>query len=286
MLLFGLAGCTEHQTTQDVPFEMMPNGLKKSVEAELIEKMKQEVIAHHKELHELYSREDYFEVNCWGYPNTLFIDVNVSGQIMLLGEIVSKDEIKSIVKRFYLSNEGLTSKQAHDKIQDPSYRYKNYPFYSRITKPFIQKEIEKYRRELAQVKGGNNEDFIKFYEAMLLEWKQKLKTINTLKTEELVEIHPQTQIRIDDDFNTSGFSESTAEAIKAFIEIRDYAAKKYFNRSYMDLYFHGTRYTNSEDRKKLDAIDHLYEIRITDFSYAELNDLRTGRVLEEQPLSY
>ncbi|XOV66657.1 MAG: hypothetical protein ACFHU9_13610 [Fluviicola sp.] len=79
-----------------------------------------------------------------------------------------------------------------------------------------------------------------------------------------------------------GLSPATIEALKGIIEVRDFASRKYFNLPYMDLYFQGTRNIYPDSEAKLAAIDFLYELRITDESYAKSNGLLTDWVWDDE----
>ncbi|MDA8648234.1 hypothetical protein N9L43_00325 [bacterium] len=256
---------------------MLPNGLKKKVEAELIESMKKEVKDHHQAIHTDFTSRNYM-IGCFDYSDFFRIDRDAAGQILCRDEIVSLEEIRTLASKYYLFNEGLSLKETASSIQYPTSSYYDFPFYSRITKAGILSEISKNKLELERAKEEEEEDFIQFYQELLSNWELKLEAIEVLDVKELVEIHPQAQIRIDDDLNTIGLSPLTLEAIKGLIQVRDYASHKYFDRSYLDLYFEATRYTDSRAEEKLTAIDFLYPIKITDYSYAELNGLNLGWV--------
>lgn len=280
-MMIGLSACSENETPKDVPFEMMPDGLKKSVEAELMEKMKQEVIDGHQEMHQYYSTIGRSIVVCFEWQNSCRISRNLSGQIKVHGDFYQEKDIKDLVYQYYTANESLTAGQTVASISNHDYEFYNFPFYSRLTKNEILKYLKENRLELEKVIATEEEDFINFYQNLVDEWEQKLVAIEALGVTELKEIHPQAHIRVHDQLSKSGLSPLTIEAFKGLIQVRDYASRKYFNLPYMDLYFQGTRFTKPDAEKKLAAINHLFEMRITDYSYAELNDLETDS--EEEP---
>ncbi len=278
VLVLALAACSKHETPKEVPFEIMPEGLKKKVEAELMEHMKQEVIENHRTMHELYSSE-YPPWYCdLQLRNILEIKKNVVRQIMVRGEINPKETIEELVRSFYLTNESLSKEETRAHIQNPSYPFIEYPFYSSISKENILIEIEENKFELNRAIEDHEEEYIQFYSQILHEWERRKEAIEVLGVIELKEIHPQTNIRIDDELNREGLSPLTIEALKGIISVRDYASRKYLNLSYIELYFQATRDIKPEAKKRLEAIDFLFQTRIIDYSYAELNNLKTDRV--------
>ncbi|MCR9172456.1 MAG: hypothetical protein NXI10_08200 [bacterium] len=285
MLCFlALTACSSHETPKDVPFEMMPDGLKKSIEAELIESIEKDVIEYHVKMDSFYS---FALIPACGWidnQNVLKIDRNFHSKIMVRDEIASKERLQAYVKQFYLANEGLTAKQTAKYIYDRDYEFVGFPFYSTVTKEDIERKIKENEEELNKAVQEENDDFIFFYQDRLEKWKTKKQVIETLGSKELKEIHPQTQIRIVDKLNMEGLSPMTTEAIKGLIQVRDYASRKYFGMSYMDLYFQGTRFLQPDSEKKLTAIDHLFPTSIVDLSYARLNNLWTSWEIEEPPM--
>jgi hypothetical protein len=200
---------------------------------------------------------------------------------MVKGEFANMDEVESLFVEYYLANEALNKKEIREKIQDQNYKYYDYPFYSHVSRSKILEEIEENERELENSMQYGDEGFITFYQTMLSDWELKLKIIEALDSEEMTEIHPETRIVIDDELNNKDMSELTLESIKGLIEVREYASEKYFNRSYLDLYFDATRDLTPGSDKKLEAINQLFKVRIIDLGYAERNGLSTGIYIEE-----
>ncbi|XOV66658.1 MAG: hypothetical protein ACFHU9_13615 [Fluviicola sp.] len=152
LMLTALTACSEKEAQNDVPFEMMPEGLQKSIEAELIEKMKKEVIEGHQKQDKFFrTTEPIFHFHNW--RTRLEIRRRISGETLIRGEVVSESMITDWVQKYYLSNEGLNEQETRKLIQDYQYEFYNCPFYSRITKSKILNQSKKI--------GGNyNERWI------------------------------------------------------------------------------------------------------------------------------
>lgn len=269
--MIGLSACSENETPKDIPFAMLPNGLKKSVETELIEKMKQEVIEGHQK-QDRFSRTVKPILHFYDWGIELNIKRNSAEETLIFGQIYPDSMIGYWIQKYYLDNEKLSANQTIESIQNRNYESYSFSYYSHITKPKILEVIRRNKSELQRVPNQGN-GYILLYTDLLEDWEQKLKTIETLNLEELKEIQPSARINVKDDLNFDGLSPLTTKALEGLIQVRDYASRKYFNLPYMDLYFQGTRNIHPDSEAKLAAIDFLHEVRITDESYARLNGL-------------
>ncbi|MDA8648235.1 hypothetical protein N9L43_00330, partial [bacterium] len=278
LLFIGLSACTEYEKPKNVPFKMLPNGLKKKVEAELIESMKKEVIEHHQELHEYYSSDYPLESISIDRRNYLIIEEDVIRRIEVGGKEYSRLEISDIVQTFYLTNEPLSREQTLEYLMDfkcPNY---NFPFYTNYTKSAVLEQMRKTKTELQRAKDLGEEDFIIFYSDILDQWNDKCQILTSIGTNEFKEIHPEASIRIMDKGCKKGLSPLTFAAIEGMILVRNYASRKYFGISYEELYFRGSREIKSNDKSRLEAIDKLFPLKIFDLNYAKLNSMETGYV--------
>ncbi|GAB5416759.1 MAG: hypothetical protein Crog4KO_22480 [Crocinitomicaceae bacterium] len=195
---------------------------------------------------------------------------------MVRNEIIdSIEEIQSGVFLYYTANASLNEAQTEKNIQDPNYKFLDYPFYSRIKLGDIEKRVEEHSEYLASAKEEQDENLIEFYQGALNEWKNKQRTIHILEVDELIEIQNQAFIQIEDAANKKGLSPMTEEAIRGILNVRNYASQKYFGVSYYSLYFDATRKNDTKAQDKMNAIDHLYQMKIVDESYARLEGLRT-----------
>ena len=57
--------------------------------------------------------------------------------------------------------------------------------------------------------------------------------------------------------------------MKGLIQVRNFTAKKYFDVSYMHLYFQATRFNDKSAAQQMEAIDLLCPARIVDHSFAK-----------------
>lgn len=267
-----ISSCSHPETPKDLPFNRMPLGLQKKLETEVMKSMRKEVITEHQRLDKFFRSIPpmfHFHDLC----NRLRIKRNNEGETMIQGEVSSEATIKKWVYDFYLANEGLSTEQTRHYVQNYKYEFYDFPFYSRVTKSQILEEITKSNRELQKALNHGEHEYAKFYDELVRDWEKRLQALTILEVDELREVHPATLVQIEDELNTEGLSSITEEALQGFITVRDFASRKYFGVSYMDLYFQGTRNLTPNAEAKLAAIDFLYEVRIWDESYARLNDL-------------
>lgn len=199
--------------------------------------------------------------------NICEIKANNQNQLLFRGKpLENPDDISEKIIEFYQMNESLTESQIEAKIKNNNYKGYNYPFYSFVTKAEIQRHIDEEYAHLDNAEEQGNEDMIKFYDKAIQEWQDKMKAVRTLNIDVLHEIHPQAHIRIVVQQMTDYelFAKIQSEIEEALFELRDKAAKEYFNESYHTL---KTRRAMDKsdakgDQPKLDVLEVLYPGRI------------------------
>lgn len=279
LALMTLFACSRPETPKNVPFELMPNGLKKKIEAELMESMKREVIDYHIRLDKEYSNILFTPCDI-EKRNFLNIKKDAFQQIRINDNESTIAEIRNRVRTFYLANEALTPAQTREFIRNPDYEFIDYPFHSLTSKKLVRSEIWKNTQESKLAEEREEDDYQIFYSNLAKHWREKLSILRALQVDEIKEIHPQAQINIRDRSSQSGLSQITLEAIKGMIEVRDYVSKKYTGVSYMDLYFRGTRNIRWNSKAQLEAINSLIPLIIMDYEFAKRNELFTPWFVE------
>ncbi len=199
--------------------------------------------------------------------NICVIKANNANQLMVRDEIMEDpNDISERIIEFYRMNEELTESQTSAYILNVGYEGHNFPFYSRVTKDFIDDKIDESERDLDQAYEEDNEDLIAFYDKTLSEWSKKKAAINTLGVNELVEIQAQAHIRVEVQQKTDYklFAKIHSEIEEAITELRDEAAKKYFDETYtkMTKRFALDKEDKKGDKKKIEALKILYPDRI------------------------
>jgi hypothetical protein len=277
ILLFVLLsfGCSENEDSSPTPFSLLPEGLQKNIEAEVIQEMEEEAIDY------MEAQNRYYHFPVPGCAliddrNWLRLQKVSNDELRIRGEVEQIESIRKKVFIFYTANEHLSSDQTDKYMQKREYEFYNYPFYSTISPDQLKMEIERSQKYLDEAVKENSADLIKFYKEYLKEWEDKLTTLNTLNVETLKEIQINTHITVNDKTQDSGFSSLTIEALQGMLDVRNWAAKIYFDESYLSLYFKATRYYDEKANRKIQAINNLYKINISDHSYADSKDLLWG----------
>lgn len=199
--------------------------------------------------------------------NICVIKANNSNQLMVRDEIMEEpDDISDRVIEFYQMNEKLTQAQTESFIANTSYEGYNFPFYSRVTGDVIDQKIDESEMEMDLAYDAEDEDLAKFYEKALSEWSKKKAAISTLGVSELVEIQAQAHIRVEVQQQTGYklFAKIHSEIEEAITELRDEAAKKYFDETYtkMTKRLALDKEDKKGDRRKIEALKVLYPDRI------------------------
>ncbi|XOV66656.1 MAG: hypothetical protein ACFHU9_13605 [Fluviicola sp.] len=279
ILSLAITACSDDQTPKGIPFKLLPHGLREELEFELMEKLQQEVVEYHAEMNSFHNHDIMPVCGLEAEPRNLFeVNKTEDGDLFIEGESNTSGNIEGLVFAFYFNNESLSSKETIRYIRDSQYKYYDSPFYSVIGKKEIKQKIRQNELEIESAIERNEPDFVQFYQELLDDWKQKLMIAEALEVDELREIHPHIEIRIKDEASESGLSPLTINTLKALLEIRDHAARKYFQVSYRDLYFQSTRYYDTKADNRMKAIDLLFPVRIIDKSYTDRNDLKTSWV--------
>lgn len=199
--------------------------------------------------------------------NICEIKANDRNELLFRGERLSNpDKISDKIIEFYRMNEGLSPSQTAAYIKNESYSGHKFPFYSFVTMDEILASIEKENLLLDAADEVDNGDLVEFHDKAIRDWREKEKALKTLNQKQLKEIHQQAHIRIDVQQQTKYelFAKIQSEVEEAIYELRDEAAKKYFQESY-GVIKHRRAMDKSDakgDQKKLDVLDVLYPARI------------------------
>jgi biopolymer transport protein ExbD len=199
--------------------------------------------------------------------NICVIKANSANQLMVRGDIMKDpDKISEKVVEFYRMNENLSKTETNQFIQNKGYQGYNFPFYSRVTLDQIADEMDRNDQELALAEEDDNEDMIIFYEKSLDEWSKKKSAMSTLGIKELKEIQVQAHVRIEVQQQTDYkfFAKIHSEVQEAISELRDEAAKKYFDDTYTKMMKRLTQDKEDKngDKRKVEALKVLYPDRI------------------------
>jgi len=199
--------------------------------------------------------------------NVCAIRANFNNQLMVRGELMDNpDEISEKVVEFFRMNEDLTDAQTEARIQQPGYEGYNFPFYSRVTKDYINQKIDEQDALLMQAEEDGDDALITFYEKAIADWNTKLQAMSALNVNELKEIHQQAHVRIEVQMKTEYrlFAKIHSEIEEALNELRNDAAQKYFGESYTTMKTRAAQDKADEkgDRPKIAAIEVLYPSRI------------------------
>lgn len=281
--LIFIVSCTTKNEITPLPFELQPKGLQKKIEVEVIEKMEGEVIAYMERQHSFYSMDDLPPICRFGTYN-LSIKRNQDSSLFIRGQKDHLESISAEVVSHYQANANLSMEELEKFIQDKDYPYYSYPFYSWENKENIKQKVNESKRELALSKRSNDENLINFYAQALNELTAMANHVKILNVDKLPGISFDMEIIVDDAIAISVLSPLTKEVVQGIFQLRDQAAKKYFNESYLSLHFKSTHCFNSASKEKMAAIDYLYQMRVIDMHYAERNNRIVG--FSVQPIAY
>lgn len=119
---------------------------------------------------------------------------------------------------------------------------------------------------LSEAEEADEKDLITFYEKSLDEWNKKKTAMSTLGINELKEIQVQAHVRIEVQQETDYkfFAKIHSEVQEAISELRDEAAKKYFDDSYTKMMKRliQDKADKNGDKRKVEALKVLYPDRI------------------------
>lgn len=199
--------------------------------------------------------------------NICVIKANNQNQLMVRDEIMENaDDISERILEFYRMNEDLTQAQTDAYISNKGYKGYNFPFYSRVSRDFINKKIDETELNLEDAYEKEDDGLITFYQTALDEWMQKDAAMRTLGIKELKEIQAQAHMRVEvkPETDYKYMAKIHSEIEEAITILRDEAAKKYFGESYtkMTKRLALDKEDKKGDRKKIEALEILYPDRI------------------------
>lgn len=275
-----LSACSDSQKEYP-PYrvEELNKQMQADLEAEVLEKMKLEAID--------WMIADSEErqlccVGCGPVEDRNYCEITLhEGKIYFLEDSTVLDSIANQVFNFLTANHDLTEKETQSNIQNPNYKYYNFPFFSILTEDEINKNIKREKNYMKNAIAVEHHDLAEFYKRSIREWKQKLQLLIVLRITELKEIHPLAQVRIESKQDSSGFSPVAFETLKAYLKARNYVIKIYLNCSYLDLYYRSERLSEPLAQKQMKAIETLVPIRLLDEPFMNLTNLYFPSKLEE-----
>lgn len=191
----------------------------------------------------------------------LKIRVNKLGEYMIGIEL--NGDITNRVYEFYTTNQ---------EKNDPT---NSFPMYSRISMDELEDQIRAAKQDLKDVENtqGVSQDIIEFKKKRVEEWENKKKVLATIGGKELAEIHFQAHIELEYPQNFKKKNELLDSILLAFYQMRDKSSLKYFNRSYLSLFYEYSETKRSDIWDKLDALKVLHPIVLIDIPYCKENDV-------------
>lgn len=188
----------------------------------------------------LESESDYARwTRSIGVTNPLFemrhvcgIRVNSEGTIRIRTEIVdSASELKPILKEFYSYNRNLSLEETARKIKDPAFKGYDMPFFSHVTDPEINKNIELINKQLDTLKNND-----RLYKNLLWQrelWLQKKQFLFVNGEKSLREIQSTAHIQLQTPINdTEKLNEILVPILETFLELRNAEAQIVFGESF------------------------------------------------------
>lgn len=201
--------------------------------------------------------------------NFMRISVNESKKIMIQGQIA--DNIHDKIVEFFMSN------------FEKNHLDNNFPLYSRIDKEELLGQIEESKRQAIAVEQaeGAAQDLIDFKWAQVEEWKSKLKTLEALSVDTLLETLQFASVQVN--YPSPKDTYIIDSIIPAFYTLRNYAAIRYLDETYIELAY---RYSISKSEKakdKLDALKALFPIKVIDLPYCREHNISNYYIHVEAP---
>lgn len=277
LILFSMLSCG-HEFKEYPPYrvEQLNKLEQETLMNELLDSMEIEATDYLTEFNKAYRNLICWWSPCYEDRHIMELNVDSRGQILSRGNLCSLDEIPKRVREFYLFNRDLSVTETEEKIQDPGYSGYNFPFYTHTRTNDITRAIQHEKELLQTAYEAENFDIVEFHDAAVNEWKQKLNLLNTLNTDELVQIHELTHIEIRNQLDSTGFSTAAEKTLEGMYLVRTALAEEYFGASYLDLYYRSTRLNELESKQRLEAIRLLCPLRIIDEEFIRSEHLRSS----------
>lgn len=138
---------------------------------------------------------------------------------------------------------------------------------------------------MAEAKKVGADDIVEIHEKSIADSKKIVQLLKITGRKEINMIHSQVHIKIDNYFDCSGLSEEADICIAAMYRVRNKAAWKYFQMSYLDIYLKFKQTHRKRFKDQLMAIETLYPLRIIDEPYlCSINCIQAIMPLEEEIL--
>lgn len=199
--------------------------------------------------------------------NKCTIRVNDLQQISVQQEVGAP--ITRTIYQFYKANKPKN---------DPT---NNFPMYTRMDRDLIlnrMKEIQKVEEKLVAEKAEL--EFIEYNRNQFAEWRQKLRAIELLKANELIQPHFQTSIHLHYNPKITSIKAIQDSVLRAYFQLRSEDAQTYFKKDYLELFF--------EDKNKLcfsriDALKVIDPIQVVDFPNLKKYKCIVVNLFSEEP---
>jgi len=140
----------------------------------------------------------------------------------------------------------------------------NYPYFSRITKKEIKKNLFDAKEVLIEVQNVENifVDIITFKEHVVNEWNKKWRAITVLRKNTLIEPSNIAYISLEQD--TPYNPKINSSVYTAYYQLRNELCIKYFNESYFTIFKRNVLKPNLIDNERLTALTYLQPIAFYD----------------------
>ena len=210
---------------------------------------------------EMYARKKYYTgrsvaSHCGDWRNKLQITMDKKGRLMIRGQFY--DSLPSISEK--IVEHYSYNKDSNDLSSD-------YPLYTWATKDEV---LTTYNAAIATAKEveateGATQDMIDFKWAQVESWKKKVAIFSTLQVELLPEISYLASVSIDYQLPKQAWLVDST--LHGFYSLRNDAAERYFDMSYLELYYHYGVVQDSMGYQRLEALELLYPLTIYDLPY-------------------
>ena len=200
-----------------------------------------------------------FGIPYCGYRLNLNIRLNSQNKLMIHDELIDDlNEISPWVVNYFSANE-----ETNDL-------YSPFPLFSRASEQEISETVNRMKEEITALKKNQKteKDVLKLKQDQLEEWEIKLRAIQTFGIEELPEVHNKALVDISSQEETSAAFKSQVRdsVIIGFYRLREQCAQKYFNESYLRIWYRHQTYPTNKDKDKLEAIRCIKKVRVIDHS--------------------
>jgi len=214
-------------------------------------------------MYQIHKNDKYIGCNLQQFRYRLSVQVNKRGQVMVRGEL--DKHITSSIIEFYTTN-----LEKNDLTN-------NYPPYSRITLKELEYQVKRAISQAEEVEKLPDfiQEIVDFKWKQAEEWKTKLEVLKTLNRDELSEPYSQAGVYLDYQDGIDG-NALVDSVLLAFYTLRDRASERYFDESYLELFYRHSVTNSTKDKSRLSALKVLHPLQVIDEPYCRENDIWYG----------